>query len=233
MNIFNKLIPENLYHCYVIEGDLNLAGLDLLNFLKEKKILKNNDPDFFYQRYESLTIQDSREIKNWHNQLSLKKNGKKICLIEANFINREAEQALLKIIEEPGRDTHFFIVTPNTAILKDTTKSRVHSLKYTDEQSKEISALAKEIIKSSLKVRLDIIANLIKENKNEDSSGAIRRLSFDLLGEIEKNIYSMFKKNPSNRNYIFILEEILKNKQYLNTPGASVKMILEHIAIIL
>lgn len=233
MNIFKKLLPEDLYHSYLVEGSFEQAGLDLVEYLKEKKIITDNDPDFFYQRYESLTIQNSREIKSWHSQLSVKKEGKKVCLIETNFINREAEQALLKVMEEPGLNTHFFIITPNISILKDTTKSRVHSLRYLDEQNKEISEIAKKIISSPLKNRFEIISDLVKENKNEDSSGSLRRYANLLLSEIEKIVYLKFKKDLENKDNIFILEEISKNKKYLNYPGAAVKMILEHIALIL
>jgi DNA polymerase III delta prime subunit len=233
MNIFQKLLPENLYHSYLVEGDPEEAGQKLLEFLCDKKITQRSDPDLFFERYESLTIQNSREIKDWNSKLPTKENGKKICLIGANFINREAEQSLLKIIEEPGKDTYFFIITPNTSILLDTIHSRTHTLKYTNEQDKELSALAKKIIDSSIKNRLEIIANFVKENKNEDSSGSLRRCSGNLLGEIEKIIYQNFKNNTNDKKNIFVLEEIIKGKKYLNSVGASAKMILEHIALIL
>ncbi len=232
MNIFNKLLPEDLYHSYLVEGNSDNTAALLKDFLIERKIVTLKDPDFFYQKYESLTIQNSREIKDWHSKLPAKEHGKKVCLIETNFINREAEQALLKIIEEPGLNTHFFIVTPNISILQETIKSRTHSIKYQDEQNKEIKEIALKIIKSPLKLKLEIVADLVKKNKSDDSSGPLRRFAIDLLNEIEKIIYLDFKKTPQDNN-IFILEEIAKNKKYLNLSGASVKMILEHIALIL
>ncbi len=233
MNIFNKLLPEDLYHSYLIEGDPENAGLELIEYLKNKKIIKDNDPDFFYQKYESLTIKDSREIKEWHSRLPTNENSRKICLVGTSFINREAEQALLKIIEEPGIKTHFFIITPDISILVDTIKSRTHSVKYKEEQDKEIKELAQKIISSPLKTKLDLIAKIIKDKKSEDSSGPLRRYASSLLGEIERTIYLNFKKDPKNKENIFKLKELEENKKYLNNSGAAVKMILEHIALVI
>lgn len=233
MNIFDKLLPKNLYHGYLIEGDIEDASLDLIKYLEQRELVNKKDPDFFYQKYESFSISDSREIKEWHSQLSFKKNGTKICLIGANFINKEAEQALLKIIEEPGDNTYFFIITPNTSILLNTIQSRTHSVKYKDEQDKETACIAQKIKNSLIGARLDLITKFIKDNKKDESSGHLRRHSYNLLGEIEKIIYQEFIKDTSNKNSIFILEEILKGKNYLNLPGSSAKMILEQIAIIL
>lgn len=233
MNIFNKLLPENLYHSYLIEGDPENAGIELIEYLKYKKIIKDNDPDFFYQKYESLTIKDSREIKDWHSRLPSNEKSRKICLIETSFINREAEQALLKIIEEPGIRTHFFVITPDTSVLADTIRSRTHSIKHKEEQDKDIKELVSKIFSSSIKIRLDLIAKIIKDKKSEDSSGPLRRYASSLLEEIENVIYISFKKNPKNRDSIFKLRELEENKKYLNNSGASVKMILEHIALII
>ncbi len=233
MNIFQKLLPDDLYHSYLIEGDPENAGADLVEYLKYKKIVREKDPDLFCQTYESLTIKDSREIKEWHSQLPTKENGRKICLIGTNFINREAEQALLKIIEEPGIDTHFFIITPDTSILLDTIRSRTHSIKYEDEKSNEIIDLAKKLTTSPIKDRMEIIAEIIKNKKSEESSGPLRRYTSKLLEEIENIVYQKFKENTKNEENIFVLEEIALNKKYLNQPGAAVKMILEHIALII
>jgi hypothetical protein len=233
MNIYNKLLPEDLYHSYLIEGDPENAGIELVQYLKYKKIIGDNDPDLFYQKYESLTIGDSREIKEWHSRLPNKENGCKICLVGTNFINREAEQALLKIIEEPGQNTHFFVITPDISILLDTIKSRTHSIKYEDEQNKEIEGLASKMLTLSTKDRLDLITKMIKDKKSEESSGPLRRYASSLIGQIENIIYQNFKKNPNNKETVFKLEELEENKKYLNNPGASVKMVLEHIALII
>lgn len=232
MNIYEKLLPDNLYHSYVIEGDPEGASEDLVQYLIKRNIIIKNDPDLFYQKYESLTIDDSREIKEWHSRLPTKSESKKICLISTNFINKEAEQSLLKIIEEPGTSTFFFIVTPDSSVLLNTTRSRVQVVKHKEAFDENLSEIANQIISLPLKDKLEIIASLVKKNKSEESSGPLRRYAINLLNEIEKQIYKNFKNEPKNKNYMFVLEELVKNKNYLNYRGASVKMILEHIAMI-
>ncbi|NCU28092.1 MAG: hypothetical protein EOM85_00240 [Candidatus Moranbacteria bacterium] len=233
MNIFHKLLPENLYHSYLIEGSGENIFPVLVDYLLEKNIIEEKDPDLFLREYESIGIDDGQEIKEWHNKMPTKNFGKKVCLLKTNFINREAEQSLLKILEEPGQNTVFFIVIPNASVLLETIKSRTHLVRYEDEYSNEMAKIVARLVSSSVKDRVDIVAEIIKENKNDESSGQLRRYAIVLIQEIEKYFYSKFKNNPCDKNIIFILEELRKNKEYLNYPGASVKMILEYVSLII
>ena len=85
-----------------------------------------------------------------------------------------------------------------------------------------------------MKDKFEIIEKLVKAHKDEDlDSGGLRYHAIDLLNSIEKVVYDNWQKNKYDKNLISILEEIGEKRAYLNQPGASVKMILEHIAIIL
>ena len=95
---FTELFPKDLYHSYVVEGSPEIIGADLLKFLEVRGDAENKSPDVLFQTYESFTMDNSGEIKDWHSRLGIGKC-KKICIIATKFINREAEQALLKIIE--------------------------------------------------------------------------------------------------------------------------------------
>src|SRR3989344_8109973 len=136
-NIFNELFPEDLYHSYVIEGDKETTPNELLKYLEEAGHIENNSPDVICQTYESFNMENSSEIKDWHSKLGVTK-GKRVCIIASNFINREAEQTLLKIIEEPAENTHFFLIVPDSSVLLDTIISRTHIIKIDKNQNKEI-----------------------------------------------------------------------------------------------
>jgi len=232
MNIFEKLLPINLYHSYIVEGDGDTTAKELLSFLKSRGDVANDSSDILFQSYESFTMDDSSEIKSWHNQLGAT-GEKRICIITTKFINREAEQTLLKIIEEPTLNTHFFIVVPDSSVLLPTIISRTHIIKIEKEDDKNIEKEAIAFILSKPKERIDKVALIIKNNKDEENSGQLRYYATSFVNELEKNIYQKFKKDRSNKDVIFILEELQKSRDYLSTPGASVKMILEHLAIVI
>ncbi len=232
MDKLSKLLPENLYHSYVIEGDGDVLSSYILGILEERELIEENSGDVLTLSYDSFSISDSLEIKEWHKNKPIG-NGKKVCIINTKFINREAEQSLLKIIEEPNENTHFFIIIPDSSLLLGTILSRVHLIKDFSITGPDANKIAEELLKSSLKNRLDKIAEIIKEFKDKDNSGGLRFRAISILNSLEKIIYEKWKKDLNNKNLIFILEEIKKMRIYLGTPGASVKMILEHLMMIL
>lgn len=231
-SILEDYFSKNLYQSYVIEGEPDILAYELVRFLEDRGTIKSKSPDVFFQVCESFTINDSREIKEWNSRMGISL-GKKVCIIATKFINREAEQALLKIIEEPARDTHIFIIVPDVSLLLDTIISRAQVVKLGQNISKEKRELALKFIKSNSKGRLEIISQIIKENKDEDNSSVLRGYVVAFVNEIEKVLYEEWKKNRGDKKLKLSLEEIEKNRDFLNIPGSSAKMILEHLALVI
>lgn len=232
INIFEKLFPQNLYHSYIVEGEPEILAPLLLEFLKNRGEIDPQNPDVLFQSYKSFTIDDSREIKDWHSRKGIT-NSKKVCIIATNFINREAEQALLKIIEEPNEKTHFFIIIPDSSVLLPTIISRTHTIKIEQDQNIEIQKEVINFIKSTPKERIDIVAFIIKDNKDEESSGKLRHFATLFVNGLESIFHKRFKENINDEKVKFVLNELEKARGYLSTPGASVKMILEHLALVI
>jgi DNA polymerase III delta prime subunit len=235
MNTFEELFPQDLYHSYVIEGEPNTTAIELLNFLEVRGVIEHQSPDVLYQIYESFTMDDSSQIKEWHSQLGIGKN-KRVCIIATKFINHEAEQTLLKIIEEPAENTHFFIVVPDSSALLGTILSRVHIIRTEISNKSDVTDLKKivsEFIKSNLGERIKKVAVIIDENKDKENSGQLRYYATSFVNELESIYYQKFTKDKNNAELKFTLNELQKSREYLSTPGASVKMILEHLALVI
>lgn len=244
LKILEQLFPGDLYHSYVVEGDPSLLANELLWFLESRGEIEKQSQDVICQMYESFTMEDSRVIKDWHNKLGIT-SGKRICILAAKFINKEAEQALLKIIEEPAIDTHFFMVVPDSSVLLPTIISRVQIVKIPTHstlgvvsgneekiKSVEITKEASSFIKMTPADRINKIVQIIKEKK-EDENSNLRFYVLNFINELEKDFYQKFKGNKNDKNIIFILGELEMSRKYISAPGASVKMILEHLAIVL
>jgi len=231
-HVFENLFPENLYHSYIVEGDPETTGVFLLDFLEVRGLIEKNSPDVLFQTYESFTMDNSGEVKDWHSRLGVG-GKKKVCIIATSFINREAEQTLLKIIEEPAENTHFFIIVPDSSILLDTIISRTHIIKTTQLADVNLQKFVASFISSTPKSRIDQVAQIIKENKDEENSGKLRAYATQFVNEIENIYFQKFKKDMNNKQAQFILSELQKSRKYLSTPGASVKMILEHLALVI
>lgn len=229
---FENLFPENLYHSYVVEANPDHVAHSLFKFLETRGEVNRNSPDAMISVYDSFTVTDGELVKEWHKSKPID-GKKKICILGVKFINREAEQSLLKIIEEPNDHTHFFIVIPDSSVLLDTILSRVHVIKINDDSDNEDDLFAENFLKLSASKRIDKIGEIIKEFKDEEGSGGLRFKAISILNGIENIVYEEWKKDVSDEDKKFILNEIKECREYLNTPGSSVKMILEHIALVI
>jgi hypothetical protein len=134
-----------------VEGDPQSTSLYLRKFLEERGEIKSDSPDILVEFYDSFSIDNSRKVKEWHSQMGIT-DGKRICIIGANFINHDAERTLLKIIEEPAINTHFFLVVPNSLVLLDTIRSRAHTISTIDNAgNKDFKIKADEFIAMNFK----------------------------------------------------------------------------------
>jgi DNA polymerase III delta prime subunit len=132
------------HHAYCLIGD-DSTRAELLSILEKKqKIKTHGNPDFFNRVYETFTIDDARGIKslaetkpvtvsddsykhaNDNNAgLPADRHGKKIFVLTMNGITVEAQNAMLKLLEEPPEYTHFFLIIPSVHLLLPTVKSRL------------------------------------------------------------------------------------------------------------
>ncbi|MCC6323348.1 hypothetical protein IT400_01000 [Candidatus Nomurabacteria bacterium] len=229
MNTFEVKIGNNLFQTYFIECTQPNTKEDFLQYLQIQNIQIYANPNVLNEVYESFTIDNVRTLNEHHNQRS-SNEGKKIFIIEALTINHEAHNALLKMFEEPTVDTHFFFLIPRVDTLPDTLKSRAHII-YEDHKDNILGYKeAIEFIGKSPNERMEIITKIIAKNKNTETSAPLRDDARVLLDACEYVIRENTKNIDTDTSWK--LGELLKAKKYLSTPGASVKMILEHIALI-
>ncbi len=142
-------------------------------------------------------------------------------IIYTDFITREAENALLKMLEEPVAGTHIIFAIPKPDILLPTLRSRV---RIVTARNLEVE-LPSEFTSLSIAERMSYVAKLVEKSDDESAAAEVRERALALLDSLEKELAEDTQKNRSK------LESILKFKKYLYTPGASARMILETLAL--
>ncbi len=216
---------KNLHHAYVIEGERERALKDVFEFLKEKiQFERHGNPDFWHASFDTFGIDEGRDLKEMQLKKSFTENGKKVFVISLNFITREAQNSLLKVFEEPTEGTHFFLIVPSAEIFLPTVRSRVAMLSFDDASGATTdNSFVKKFMSASPVERLSLLSEIIEE---KDKSRAI-----DFLNELERELYSVWgKKLDAEKSEIF--KQIISCKSYLGDRAPSVKMILEHIALV-
>ena len=154
--------------------------------------------------------------------------GKRIFVISINNITIEAQNALLKLLEEPAQYAHFFLIIPSAHLLLPTVRSRLNFLqnKSSDESanSPEAKVEAEKFLKLTKAKRLDYIKNFLDEITKEKRS---KREAVEFINSLEKYIYD----TKGVKEGKVMLEDISLIRKYLNDRAPSLKMLLEYVAL--
>lgn len=167
----------------------------------------------------TLTIDDVRELlikTAYQRPLTFKT---RTILVAATSINREAQHALLKILEEPPATTKFVFWLPPGAVLLPTILSRVESVDMDEVVATDASAFFQTFLEFSLAARIELITKLTKN----------------------KDLKNLLLLSSGMRQYVTthssldvgIRSQFLWCLSQLEVNGASKKMLWEEMALLL
>ncbi len=220
------LNKEKLHHAYLLKD----TGESVLSELKESledelKFATIGNPDFWCGEFDTFGINNGREIMQLQSRMA-SEGDIKIFVIKANFFTTEAQNSLLKMFEEPTSGTHFFVITQNTETLLPTLRSRlfVPEMNVVSEQSLVCGVDMEVFLRSKQAKRIELLKE-ITETKDKN-------MAISFLNELEGILYKKFQGSILKLDSISAFEEIIRSKKYLNGRAPSVKMILEHVALI-
>lgn len=218
-----------LHHAHVVVGAHSAVIPALLFSIEEHLGIKSKgNPDITTYIHESFGIDEARALKNSQHRAGFG-TARKIFIIGANSITTEAQNALLKTLEEPTEGTHFFIILPRAEMLLPTLRSRVLVVSGAVAALDDVKLLAEKFLDATLEERF-AIAKKMSDKKDRET---IDRESFrSLFDHIERILYTRTAGNRGDATGS-IFHEIFQAKTYLSNPGSSPKMLLEHIAIML
>jgi len=257
MDFSKQININNLHHAYFFEdrsasirASLSTRGEEgigdsIVSWLEQNGIKCVGSPNFYRITNPNFGIEDSHNIKFFQSQSvsESQDSEKKIIIIEAESFTNEAQNALLKVFEEPSQDSHFFIITSNKDNLLVTLRSRMEYVRtkcpeYNRGAEKSLSKDKQKetvnFLKENPKRRLDIVKDMIDAFKDK-SEERTKNTILEFLNSLETLLYNRYKSEGINldKDKIFIFEEIVNCRKYMILRGASVKMLLEHLAFVL
>ena len=194
------------HHAYYIEGSASA-------FDAYKDLIK----PFWSGKFERFGIDDARALIAL---ASLKNFNEAVFFVCAASITSDAQQALLKLFEEPQAGTTFVLLAPHGSLLP-TLRSRM--LPYPElSTATENSSLYWEVgkfLKMAGKERSEMIVKILK-----DDEGVKERVR-DFINALEAELSKDVKKNKQG------LEDIAMVRDYLGDKAPSLKILLEHLAL--
>lgn len=217
-----------LHHANLFEGEADFVLSLIVNFFEhDVGMYTRGNPDFHIMEYDTFGIDDGREIQNMESKKAVV-GDKKIFVLIFNSMTREAQNALLKLFEEPTKGTHFFLITQSADLLLPTLQSRlmiVSGLKSDGEDSdtlEDLRQFAREFLEATKTDRLVMLKEYI-EGKDK-----VRIARF--LNALELVVHEI-DDYQKNGKLVSALKYIEDNKQYIYDRSASLKLLLEHIAL--
>lgn len=147
-----------------------------------KRLCNNIHPNFFLlennTHEESIKIENVRNILRFLNKSTYNSNIKIVMIDNAEYLNVNSSNALLKVLEEHNDNTFFFIIHNDSNRILDTVKSRCIQFKFFFTLSEKKNIL-RNIIKG-YKSNLNI--DKINDNFYFDTPGNVLKY-LKILGE--------------------------------------------------
>ena len=219
MSIREHFKTNNPHHAYLIEGKHEEVFPEIVSVVESWGVKISGNPDFCHISADTFKIEDARNLKSLTSEKGVTK-AKKIFVISANNFLLEAQNAMLKVFEEPIPETHFFLILPNANVLLKTFASRFYKIKANDDPEQRS---AKKFVEMRKIERINFLRELLADEENGKANAN------KFLNELEVYLHQV----STSRVTLDTFEQIFKAREYLRQPGSSAKNLLESVALML
>jgi len=216
-----------IYQAFVIEAKAE-EGIKTAQAWAEKELemKAQANPDVVVLRYGLFSVDDARRVLEIASSAPFS-GEHKVVIIAASRVFHEAQNALLKLFEEPPTNTYIFLILPSLGGLLPTLRSRVQVLKRQIPNPKSQKNPAEEFLKADKEKRTAIIKKLTN-GKDEEEKRELRDEAIAIVNGIEVIAYMSGRTTSRHQE---LLNEIQILRSYLYDRSAPVKMILEHLSL--
>lgn len=208
------------HNAYLIEGSAATL-LALSSLLKREGYETEGNADVFLRTYTHFGVDDARDLRE---RAALSALGeRRIFIITTPVITTQAQNALLKTLEDAVGNALFFFIVPNPHALLSTVRSRTQILTL-EADTGEGTVESAPFLAASPDKRIDMLKVLL--DKGEDDTRDIAGINA-LLSSLERALGSArgLQKHQG-------LEAVYRAKKYLGDNGALLKPLLEQVALL-
>lgn len=219
-------------HAYFITGGSE-EGITKAESFSEREfgLARRGNPDLVILRHGLFSVEDARKLMDVAVAAPI--GSHKVIIVSATRFFHEAQNALLKLFEEPPQNVTLILVLPSEGVLLPTLRSRLALLTESDANEAAISALAHEFLAANAAEREKIIAKLVdcsKSDKDEEKQQARSdavRLAEDLMRAASG------KEGVQNAERRAFIDDLMHFLPLLHTRSAPLKLIFEHLLLVI
>ena len=234
-----------MHNSFLIEAEAE-EGINIAQIWAKKELGMETEknPDFVILRYGLFSVDNARSVLDVATGAPF--SGEyKVIIITASRAYHEAQNALLKLFEEPPKNTYIFFILPSLGGILPTLRSRVAILSNSNVGLPMSYMPAEEFIKANKEKRSAIIKKLTS-GKDEEERRELRDDAISIVNGIEAIAYKWRQRGDSLRGpqgvsslpqfqqgVSLLLSDIAVLREYLYDRSAPVKMILEHLSLVI
>lgn len=210
------------HHAYLRTGDIEAGITAALSFgERELSLTPTGNPDVVVYRYSHFPVEDARRIVGAASKAPLGEH--RLIIIACERLFHEAQNALLKVFEEPSPGTTLVLVVPAEGQILPTLRSRLISLPG-EKEALELHPF----ITATEEERKKLVTKLLdraKSDKDEEKQAA-RAEAIRIVEDLMRVVHTKGSDIP-------LLTELDRFLPILHERSAPLKLIFEHLLIVL
>jgi hypothetical protein len=185
-------------------------------------------PDVHWFQGPLLTVDEARKIRSLATRRQANPTGPgRFFIISTETLRDEAQNALLKIIEEPVPDTYFLLVIKSEQLILPTLRSRLQVFIASADNVLSVDTLRFLSLGPAARIR-EVIRRLSEAGENGSGETLSR-----WLNNLELFLVEKLKNSAGNSEWTAALREVARVRRYFGKQGSADRLLLEHLALVL
>ncbi len=197
----------------------------VLAYLARAGIETESNPDLYVRHYRQFGIDDAQELRARVATRAL--GDRRVFVVSTGGMTSEAQNALLKTLEDPPGNALFIFIVPAPDALLATVRSRAQivEIEHAGTPRKESVLDAAVFLGSPVSKRLDLLKIILEKDADDkyDTGGILT-----FLADLERHV--AHEKDESKKHEA--LNAIFRARAYMTDRGALVKTLLESVALL-
>ncbi len=242
-NFFEKTLENGqLSHAYIFSGQemigKRMFALELTNLINRADPDPVFQPDCLFvdsgvsESGQTITIEEIRRVKNFVSLSPYAGPYKFVVINDAHLMTTEAQNALLKVLEEPSPSSILILVTANPNSLLPTIISRCQEIKFPPHPKKIVDEVLKnsglpkseaEFLAEFSNGRVGLVKMIIKEKSFGEIKDSVEELVRLVKADINERL-TVAQKLTDEKNKPDLMRKVLYWTLYMrmriNEPKA-------------
>lgn len=229
------------HHAYFAAGE-RIATVAAARVFAERELGESTSSlDIVEFSFELFSVEDARRLIEAASMSGI--GDTKVIIASMTRIFHEAQNALLKIVEEPPEGTIIVLCVPSEGVLISTLRSRLLPVPMDGADALRTSApdaggIAARFLFASAPEREKIIGKLLEQAKadKDEAKQRARREAIELIQGLTEAAYTKLRtaKTPSEKKGVRqFLEDLTAFAPILYERSAPLKPIFEHLLLVI